>query len=90
MAGTRLRLRWRRLAAVGILGYLGFWSVVSIEHIITLTREEQSFHQKIAHTNAQNRLLQAEITQLKNPTTLKKIISGKQSLPTTQPVSSGQ
>ncbi len=81
MTGTRLRIRWRKLATILIVGYLGFWSAVSVGHIISLWNQEQVLNHQIAQTRTQNRALQAEILQLQQPATLKQILTGKQALP---------
>ncbi|AEJ38425.1 hypothetical protein TPY_0210 [Sulfobacillus acidophilus TPY] len=77
----RWRIRWRKLATLGIALYLGYWSVVSLGHLWTLWQSERALEAQIAVVQRQNRQLRQDVQSLKNPQTLKALIEGRQTLP---------
>lgn len=79
--GRRLRLRWKRLVTLAVLTYVGFWSLVSLLHMVSLWNQEAQIRHHIAVTAAQNRSLQKEIRLLQNPTQLKRLLTGQTALP---------
>lgn len=77
----KIRVRWRRAATIGILSYLGFWSAISGVHMWNLWRAEARLNQQIHAVKMQNQLFQQDLTKLRNPAFVKKMVSGQVPVP---------
>jgi len=86
MAGKpKVRFRWRRTVTIFVVGYLAYWSVVSLHHIVVISHQEASLSQKISTVRNQNRILDRDIQTLHNPQQLKEMLAGKKPLPNPNP-----
>ncbi|AUW92809.1 hypothetical protein [Sulfobacillus sp. hq2] len=77
----RIRFRWKKFVTIFVLSYLMFWSIKSVLHIWVLNHDEQVLRQQIAQTQAKNNVLRADISQIKNPSVLKGMITGTVPIP---------
>ncbi|PSR21562.1 MAG: hypothetical protein C7B45_10145 [Sulfobacillus acidophilus] len=77
----KVRVRWRRAITLVIGAYLVYWCVVSLHHMWVIGQREASLTQKIVVVQRENRLLSTDIHRLHNPTTLKRILTGRAPLP---------
>lgn len=78
----KVRFRWRRIITIVIGGYLLFWAGTSLGHIWTLSHQEAALRQNIIAEKSQNLRLHQDIHQLRQPSTLKAILTGRAPLPT--------
>lgn len=81
MKTRRIRIRWRKTAAMVIVGYLVFWSGDSLFHMWQLSQQEASYRQRIQETKRNSQILHHDIQKLHNPKIIKAIISGQQNIP---------
>lgn len=77
----RLTVNWHRLLLLVVALYVGTGAIVSGLHYVVLWQQERVLTQQIATVQAQNRVLSEDIQQMRNPQTLRLILTGRRPLP---------
>jgi cell division protein FtsB len=80
-ATRRIRIKWVRIAALAVTVYVGAGVVTSAWHWWRLDQQAHQLAAQIVVVQHNNAVLSHDLHEMRNPTTLRRMLSGQAPLP---------